>query len=602
MENDRKNTNMSALAHDKHDYPILEYQEKFKSNYLTMKTSLQNINANITNYKNEIVKLEDFLVTINEHENNYKAIIKKFTNLKKILEDTIEIEQLISKLSSNQQIINMSEYVNLYAKVKEIIRIFQDSPLTEKEDFISNMKKLMFKGFKVYEESFYVILKRYEQLDNSTGMENEKMNLLNKIRSLAECLQDELFKYDFTSRLIRERSDKICSKLDDIKINANKNTQTDHYEKNSGPLTIMLIEIEKLFQNERVYIFKILETCEYEMKSTVYANIIREPLEKLLSYLKELVNKHGKANIKKSDFYQNLDLLNIWHEKMSISYKSLVGAFNKDHFSNINALMKIIEAFCFNYVDTFLKDMYNLNNEKIETENVLTVCNETLFLLSNLLIFEYGYEFIRSEFESQGKDFSAEGTIDLLIKRIESKSSFLDKKFQPLKYIFLINNVFFIKSKIQQKPFNMYINKDLESQLSEKIKSYIEGYLQACWSKVDEITFKNDKDSIVYESDGKTLKNVSREIIKKKFATFNETMKMNLKFQKHIQIIDPSLEKALINSNIEHIAERYQRFYDLFNNSGFTKFRNKYIQYVSSSDITQDLKMYFMPDVSSNHK
>jgi hypothetical protein len=60
------------------------------------------MNANITNYKHEIVKLEDLLVAINEHENNFKALIKNFNNLKRLLEETVEIENLITKLSSNQ--------------------------------------------------------------------------------------------------------------------------------------------------------------------------------------------------------------------------------------------------------------------------------------------------------------------------------------------------------------------------------------------------------------------------------------------------------------------------------------------------------------------
>jgi hypothetical protein len=66
------------------------------------KSSLQSVNSNIGNYKNEITKLEDLLIGINEHENNFKILIKNYQNLKKLLEETIEIESLIEKLSSNQ--------------------------------------------------------------------------------------------------------------------------------------------------------------------------------------------------------------------------------------------------------------------------------------------------------------------------------------------------------------------------------------------------------------------------------------------------------------------------------------------------------------------
>jgi hypothetical protein len=80
----------------------------------------------------------------------------------------------------------------------------------------------MYKGFKVYEETYYVILKRFDQLELTTSTENERLNLLNKLRSLAECMQDDYIGYDFTGRLIRERSEKIVHKFDDIKINSYK--------------------------------------------------------------------------------------------------------------------------------------------------------------------------------------------------------------------------------------------------------------------------------------------------------------------------------------------------------------------------------------------
>ena len=46
--------------------------------------------------------MSDLLIMINNHENNYKAFIRKLQNLKKHLEETIEIENLVIKLSTNQ--------------------------------------------------------------------------------------------------------------------------------------------------------------------------------------------------------------------------------------------------------------------------------------------------------------------------------------------------------------------------------------------------------------------------------------------------------------------------------------------------------------------
>lgn len=594
-------TNASAY---KHDYPILEYQEKFKNNFLQMKSSLSGISGNITNYKHEIAKLEDFLIVINEHEKNYKSLSKKYTKLKKILEESIEIESLIGKLSSNQQIINISEYVNLHSKVKEIIKYFDESNLNEKSDFEESMERLMWRGFKVYEETFYLILKRYDQLQVDSSIpstENEKLNLLNKIRSLAECMQDESIKYDFTSKLIRDRRENILTKFTDLKI-ISKTTNEDNYVINSGFNTIILIESEKLFSIEKEYIYKILHTCSNELKLMVYSNIIESPLEKILQNLKDLLSRHTKSNMKRIDFYLNFDILNIWYEKTHSAYKNLVQVYNKDIFNNIVSIVKMIESFCYKFIDEYIKEVM-LVNEKIETENVLKICNDFIFFIQHLVQFNKAYEFIKSEFQNSGMKLDIEGLILNLIKKLESKSSILEKKYPPLKYIFLINNVFFIQSKVFNKPISNYVSKTFAENLTNYTNTYIEGYLNASWSKVLEVSFRNEEGNVIqFESDGKTLKNSSREIVKKKFATFNETMKINLKFQQQIQIIDNSLEKKLIEANINFIVSRYANLYDRFCESGFTKFKNKYVLYSSANDVIQDLKFYFMPDTSKMNK
>lgn len=79
-----------------------------------------------------------------------------------------------------------------------------------------------------------------------------------------------------------------------------------------------------------------------------------------------------------------------------------------------------------------------------------------------------------------------------------------------------------------------------------------------------------------------------------KIKNFNEEMKLNLKFQKQITIIDSSIEKVLVQSNIDHISQKYQDFYDKFSKLDFTKFPQKYILYSSQNDVIQDLKMYFI--------
>ena len=232
---------------------------------------------------------------------------------------------------------------------------------------------------------------------------------------------------------------------------------------------------------------------------------------------------------------------------------------------------------------------------------------QTLFWLSKIIKFEKAYDMMVATFQVNEKEFSVDLTINILVQKLEHKSHHLEKKYPPLKYIFLINNIYFVLSKIRQPILAKYVNKNLQNFLNDKIKDCVNSYLECTWKKVCSDTFneKEYKTVLVYESDGKTLKNASREAIKKKFAVkfriiqnFNEEMKFNLKFQKQIKIIDSSLEKLLVQSNIDYISAKYQYFYEKFAKVDFTKFPNKYIIYNSPNDVVQDLKLYFIDSLT----
>jgi len=114
----------------------------------------------------------------------------------------------------------------------------------------------MITGFKVYEDTFYTILRRFDQLDEKTP-ENEKLNLLNKIKSLSECLNNPIFDYNFTKKLVNDRSDKILQKFENIKVKLSKtkfSSSNEDFEIKSGLITNLLLESDKLFRVILIYI------------------------------------------------------------------------------------------------------------------------------------------------------------------------------------------------------------------------------------------------------------------------------------------------------------------------------------------------------------
>ena len=579
---------------------FMDYQTKFHKSYSNIKGSLNKIQDNIINYKSELKKLEDFLYIINEHEKNYKLIKIQFDSLIKNLQNTINIEKLINEFTKNQQLISMNEYITLYKKVKNILNFFKNKTFQDKDDFIQNLIKLMYKGFKVYQDAFYILLKRYDQilLNNnlSEKEKTEKENLIKKINKLSQCLQDPDINFDFTDNLIKEHSNKICMRINEIKGTSLKN-YGQQYSKGIGYIVKILIETSSTFQNEENYINNILNGCTDKLRQKVLSGIIENPIEKVIQSIQDLNNlnkKYDSSSITSGffGFFHSLDILDIWVEKILKIYREIIQKYYKEKFDKINECIIFLGNFCNEYISNFYDKICILNYEKIESENVLNITNDTVFFITNLMNFKIGFKTLT---QSSDIDISPINFLTVLIEKIEEKSAILIKKYPPLKYLLLINNIYYIILRFQSNEFEEYITKAFIDTLKEKIENYIQEYLKCTWNKIDECTF-DDKEVIVYENESKNLKATSKELIKKKFTVFNETMKVNLKFQQHIQIIDRSIEQRLIDENIKYLCKRYQEFYDKYNDTGFTRFRNKYIVYMNQGDVEQDLKLYFIPD------
>lgn len=442
------------------------------------------------------------------------------------------------------------------------------------------------------------------------------MNLLNKIRSLAECLQDPTINYDFTQRLIREHSEKIGQKIDDIRIDFSKNFNEDTYEKNCGLNTQILIESEKLFKIEREYIEKIFQTCMSGFGRLIYKKIINSPFEKIMTLLKEMLAKIQRPNAKRIDFYNNLDVLNLFYEKISYSFVGLVEEYDREKFKALNNVFQSIENLCLNFIENYMREISNIT-DKVEGESIVGITNQTILFLSKITVFEQAFNKISKYTFGKGSEavgernftgtnaaankFKIENVIEILISRLEKSSYSLEKKYPPLKYLFLINNIYFIQSKLSKGQLAKFVDAGFTAKLGDKINSYLKSYLHQSWGKVEEISFNFSDLTNIYNPDG-SVKNASKEILKKKFSLFNETMKLNLKLQQNAQIIDPNIEKTIINANINYIADKYDSLYKKFGDSGFTKFKERYIIYQSEADVIRDLKLYFSNPLGISNK
>ena len=591
--NDSLENNKDSVKLDK---KFNDYMSKFNNKYIQIKSSLSEIQDNIINYNSEVNKLDDFLNEINEHEKNYREIINKFNKLAEYLQETITIEKVIHQLASNPQVINMSEYISIYNKVKEIYKFFEESKLQDKNDYLNKLNSLMGRGFKEFEDLFYVLLKRYEQMktqQNNEKNNNEKNNLLNKLRKLSVCLQDEKIGFNFTSKFVLDRKQKLKDKMDEM-VMFSKTLNKQRYERGTSDLYKQLIESMSIYENEEKYIKFIFYECDSALHEKTLREIMKQPLSQIITSFTKLLYNHKKfdnsiAHSLPMDYFINLDIADLWIEKISPFYDSKIKISNPDEYKRILGFIEQINKFCLVYMENFLSKVDILNDEKIENETLLNITIDTISFISSSILYYNEY----ASLQTMSKlDLSPKNFITKLVQKIEEKSNTLLKKYPPLKNILLINNIFYIHSKIIQEPLSKYFDKDVTTKLKDKINTNSKEYLKNTWRKVIEITFSH-KDDIAYEKGTNELKATSKEMIKKRFNTFNDEMKLNLKIQQHIQIIDKNIEKSMVKNNIKYITKNYQEILNKYQNVNFSKNIDKVIIYKNIEQVSNELQTYF---------
>ena len=407
--------------------------------------------------------------------------------------------------------------------------------------------------------------------------------LLTKIQNISQCLQDEEINFDFSNNLIKERINKLLTIIEDTNVLSFPNKeQITSYSKGEGNTIKILTLVSHLILTEEEYINTIIlssnNTSKNNVKVKIIRNIITPLIDKVILSLKDLISTQKKYDVSNItsisyDFYHHLDIMNSWIENTETIYINTLQRYHlNDMLNTITDSIQNVNEFCVYYINNYFKGISILNNEKIENENILTITSNTIYFIENIISFPSIQQRIYSLSNNNINNVSI---VLNLIQALENKANVLDKKYPPLHYIFLMNNVQLIYSKIQKS--EVLINEYSEEVLNEidmKLKKYLNEYLKVSWMKVEEITF-DDKDVIAYENDNKTLKQTSKDLIKQKFSVFNDAMKINLKFQQNIQIVDRDLEKRIIEANIEYIVNRYMEVFEKYGGVVFTKFKEK---------------------------
>lgn len=149
------------------------------------------------------------------------------------------------------------------------------------------------------------------------------------------------------------------------------------FEKNSGVITNIMIESDKLFAKEKEYIYTIFDSCSPFMKKNTYVDIIREPVNIIINNLRDMIVKHRKESLKRIDFFNIFDIINIWYLSINNSYKTYIEDFERTLFGEVTNCIRLIEGFAFTFLENFIKEI-NCTAEKPENENVMNINNQVI--------------------------------------------------------------------------------------------------------------------------------------------------------------------------------------------------------------------------------
>ena len=88
-----------------------------------------------------------------------------------------------------------------------------------------------------------------------------------------------------------------------------------------------------------------------------------------------MINKHKKESVKRIDFFNIFDIINVWYSNINNSYKIYIEEFERSLFGEITNCIRLMEGFAFTFLENFIKELNN-TAEKPENENVMFINNQ----------------------------------------------------------------------------------------------------------------------------------------------------------------------------------------------------------------------------------
>ncbi|KAL2915192.1 exocyst complex component exo70 [Polyrhizophydium stewartii] len=562
----------------------------------------------IASFDSRLSKLETFILPI--HRSTQKltklhtnidiglAQIENFTGTFAVIK---QHEAIVAK---GPQGVELAAYLASIGRLKESLRNLEATKYKSSERKIQALKDTLWKGVRQLDEMFTQQLQAasdavdpqlYASDDPDVSTPCVPEHKLTELQNLAAALAESLVEIGPISAFIKQyeevRSAHLTKSLAAVSQAARDQElkaahQRSTYQKSSSLLIPYSQTLLRILNAEHSLHLKVIPKHH---AVTTFVQTITAVVDAFLNACESMLNR-VRRNIQRREMNDVYMLIDVWDDLSALfgRHAALLAYCGKKGHE-----IEMFLANCCTTVVTYFKEIYDefkVDSEKKQAAlSVDGTVHETTSMTMNTLkrLLDFAPAMGRMIAESEGKPgaFPVSTFPEFVSKMIESLLTDLDIKSKGYKKptlttLFLLNNYHYIHKSIKSCKLAEFAAPEVVDSIEKSIKKQLDVYRNSWMPVIEHLmdTTKISEQKIVT-----AMSKQQREAVKERFKNFNKEFDELFQTQKAYAIPDVELRAQVVKEVKQVLLPMYNRFLDRYNESDFTKNKEKYIKYDKDS-------------------
>eukprot|EP00049_Salpingoeca_infusionum_P004655 m.82157 g.82157 ORF g.82157 m.82157 type:complete len:659 (+) comp12674_c0_seq2:186-2162(+) len=365
----------------------------------------------------------------------------------------------------------------------------------------------------------------------------------------------------------------------------------DAYNRGSEPILEYSLALLACIRYEHALISKVMPKSQYRAP---LARLLAEPMRQFVLHLQELP-KRAMQRAQTEQFFSCLFILDCLEvfEKQRPYFEHVTGECDEN---TRRAIHEAVFDLCASSRHVLLQFQQFVNSSSTKTlpedGTILELTAHTMKFLNTLEDYQIGTTMAISGVQPFQQRTTAKvgewqrSVLDALHGNLERKSS--TAEHPALGSMFLVNNLNYISLKLGNPVFAAFLSEGLQEvqeQYRAAVVSAKRNYLSTTWSPI--------LDYLQTEPFSQPLSKREREVIKERFAAFNDNFTRIQTQQQSFAVANEVLRDELRNANIEIVVPKYTAFYEHYKDAKFSlKNPQKYLRF-TPSDVHHSIMAFF---------